>query len=163
MNCGRCRKRMGAYVDRAVLPTVRAEMDEHLATCASCRAEMEAVEKLGDVLRAGSPPGPIPEGFAARVMARADGEEEARRRISWPWVQSWAWRETTAGPVRAAAAAVLVVGLAIGGLMGWDLSRARRGGGSPAGDAKEVAAYSLDYLGDAPDGSLAQVVLAMDK
>gem|GEM_PF-4211923 len=66
-------------------------------------------------------------------------------------------------PTRAAAAAVLWFGLALGAVMGWDVNRNGGNPLPPSGKPDALAAYNLDYLGDAPAGSLAQVVLALDR
>ncbi|MFW6106933.1 MAG: hypothetical protein ACOC8H_02110 [bacterium] len=65
-------------------------------------------------------------------------------------------------PMHAAAAAVLVIGLAVGLVMGWTTSPA---GQTPPAQATVQAdpldAYNLDYLGDAPSGSLADSYLTL--
>jgi hypothetical protein len=68
-----------------------------------------------------------------------------------------------AHPVRAAAAAVLVASLALGAVMGWDANRNGRSPSSVATQPDALAAYNLDYLAEAPAGSLAQVVMALDQ
>ena len=61
--------------------------------------------------------------------------------------------------MRAAAAAVLLIGLAAGTLMGWQTSQ--RAATSQTMAADPVATYGLDYLADAPEGSLAGVYLSL--
>jgi hypothetical protein len=65
--------------------------------------------------------------------------------------------------MHAAAAAVLVVGLAAGLAIGWAAQpAARQIAATPATAAVDpLAAYKLDYLNDAPDGSLAGTYLAL--
>ena len=162
MDCKRFEKHLNAYVDGAVPPALHATMQTHAASCPTCRREMELLTQLGAVLRAATPPPPIPEGFTRRVMARA-----ATRKTPVPlrlvaWLPSFAWWQEMTRP-RRAAAAVLVFGLALGAVMGWDLNRNGRNSLPPSGKPDALAAYNLDYLGDAPAGSLAQVVMALDK
>jgi hypothetical protein len=65
--------------------------------------------------------------------------------------------------MRAAAAAMLVVGLLAGLAMGWNTVQAPAAKPSaqaaPQGDP--LAGYNLDYLGDAPSGSLADGYMAL--
>ncbi len=58
---------------------------------------------------------------------------------------------------RIAAAAVLAFGLTVGSYMGWSAGRSM----APAAHVDPLNAYNLDYLGDAPDGSLARSYLAL--
>ena len=163
IDCKRFKKCLHAYVDGAVPPSLLTAMETHIAACPTCRREMELLTQLGAVLRAATPPPQIPEGFTRRVMARA-----ATRKTPVPlrlvtWLPSFVWWQEMARPRRAAAAAVLVFGLALGAVMGWDLNRNGRNPLPPSGKPDALAAYNLDYLGDAPAGSLAQVVMALDK
>jgi len=65
-------------------------------------------------------------------------------------------------PMRAAAAAVLVIGLGTGALIGWNTWQAPAAPPTQAvSQVDPLAPYSLDYLTDAPDGSLAQSYLAL--
>src|SRR5690242_16437290 len=41
MNCDRAGELLGAYVRDELLPSTRAEVQEHLARCASCRADLD--------------------------------------------------------------------------------------------------------------------------
>jgi len=163
MDCKRFVKHLHAYVDGAVTPALHAAMETHVASCLACRREMESLTQLGAVLRAAPPPPPIPEGFARRVMARAAAQKAPVPPRLVAWLSSIAWWQEMALPTRAAAAAVLWFGLALGAVMGWDVNRNGGNPLPPSGKPDALAAYNLDYLGDAPAGSLAQVVLALDR
>jgi NhaP-type Na+/H+ or K+/H+ antiporter len=66
--------------------------------------------------------------------------------------------------MHAAAAAVLVVGLAAGLALGWAARPATRQAQEDSQAmalTTALAAYNLDYLGDAPGGSLADSYLAL--
>jgi energy-converting hydrogenase Eha subunit F len=64
--------------------------------------------------------------------------------------------------MRAAAAAVLVIGLGTGALISWNTWQPRAAPPPQAvSQADPLAPYSVDYLTDAPDGSLAQSYLAL--
>ena len=64
--------------------------------------------------------------------------------------------------MHAAAAAVLVIGLAVGLVMGWTTLPASQAPSAQAAvQADPLEAYNLDYLGDAPSGSLADSYMAL--
>ncbi len=68
------------------------------------------------------------------------------------------------GAMNLAAAAVLVMGLAIGALMGrdtWQSPGVQSGGKSQMAQVEPTAIYNLDYLTDAPKGSLADAYLTL--
>lgn len=75
MDCAEVRENLVARADGELPPAVRAGVDAHLAACAACAAEHDALLSTGDVLaRLGGPPAP-PE-FAARVLAAVHAESE---------------------------------------------------------------------------------------
>jgi hypothetical protein len=105
---------LGAYVLGALPPDEVAAVEAHLATCAGCRAERDdllpAAGALGDLraLAPGRPAAaPAPDGLDARVLAGIDAEAARERRTAW------ARRAGLAAVAGAAAAAVLVAGLAV--------------------------------------------------
>jgi len=65
--------------------------------------------------------------------------------------------------MHAAAAAMLAVGLGVGLAIGWGARPAapQVSTSSAAAGGDPLAAYKLDYLSDAPDGSLAGTYLAL--
>ena len=75
------------------------------------------------------------------------------------------WRIIFKRPItKFAAAAVLVIGLAIGVLMGrdtWQSSGIQSVGKSQMAKVEPTAIYNLDYLTDAPKGSLANAYLTL--
>jgi anti-sigma factor RsiW len=162
-DCKRFAKRLDAYADGAVTTQLHAAMEAHVASCPACRRELESLAQIGGVLRAAPPPPPVPEGFALRVMARAAACGESAPKRTGSALPAFAWWRELARPARAAAAAVLVVGLALGAMMGWDMNRNGRIPQPTSGKSDALAAFNLDYLGDAPAGSLAQVVMALNK
>ena len=162
MDCTRFAEHINAYVDHAVPPEIRAAMQAHATSCPACRGEIEALVQLESVLHS-APEAPVPQGFAAHVMARAATQKAPRKLSVLAWAGLPGWWQELPGPARAAAAAILVVGLALGGVMGWDANRNGSNAAPPAAPADALAAYNLDYLAEAPAGSLAQVVLALNQ
>jgi anti-sigma factor RsiW len=163
MDCKLFKKRLHRYVDRALPPLVHAVMEAHAASCPACRREVESLTDLATVLHAADSTLPVPEGFARRVMARAVVRKVPARFSVFGWLSSQDWWTEIASPTRAAVAVVLVIGLSLGAVMGWDVNRNGRNALPPSGKSDALAAYNLDYLGDAPAGSLAQVVMALDR
>ncbi len=80
----RIKEALDLDVDGALAPDERAEVDVHLAECASCRAERDRLARLGD--RLASARVSAREGFAAEVMrALPPAAWEARTARSWRW------------------------------------------------------------------------------
>ena len=159
MWCNDVQDSLKAYIDGAMAPEQRKAVEAHLQSCADCRAALERIDRLAAVLLDAKPP-PVPAGFASRVMLAA---KSRKRATSVAARNPWQWWKSISMPMRAAAAAVLIVGVSIGLLMSW-------AGGPPiAGPAdREVTAaadpldaYNLDYLSDAPEGSIAEGYLAL--
>jgi DNA-binding transcriptional regulator YdaS (Cro superfamily) len=97
-------EQLSGYVDGTLGTDERAEVDAHLATCATCREEIELSTRAVTMLRE-LPEMPVPFGTTRPVMAEAGKERTSRTRPSWGSRTQWA-----AG---LAAAAVLVVVLAV--------------------------------------------------
>lgn len=134
----------------------RQPVEAHLAACAGCRAKLAEIDLLTAALSGTQAP-PVPSGFAARVMAAARQPQEAE------FIQGWnllRWWRVTSTPMHAATAAVLVLGLAIGIALGWTAAP-MRSPFSAETQADPLAVYQLDYLGEAPSGSLAESYLAL--
>jgi len=161
MDCKRFERNINAYVDGALSSTLHVAMQTHAASCPACRREMESLMQMGNVLHDAVPVPPVPEGFAGRVMARAAAIEASAPIRLVAWLPSFEWWQEMARPTRAAA--VLAVGLALGAIMGWDANRNGLNPPPVVAKADTMAAYNLDYLGDAPAGSLAQVVMTLDR
>ena len=68
------------YVNGTLEAAERAALDDHLAGCARCRAELAREEGLVAVLRAAEDVAPAPHpAQLARLMGRLDGEPRAER------------------------------------------------------------------------------------
>jgi hypothetical protein len=76
MNCDEVQARLSEYLEKSLPPGTIKDTEEHLASCARCRAEAES---LGDCMRriASLPEVDPPLGFTQRVMARVR-ESEAK-------------------------------------------------------------------------------------
>ena len=138
--------RLSEYLDDELPPGERVAFEEHLRGCPACRSTLEQLRavKVRAAGLAESRPGPqVWRGIAERIGAPEialddEGDElaarRARNRIRFPWVQAGL-----------AAAAVLVMGIAIGRMSNQParLPTARVGAPAPGtpmtGDAYRVA------------------------
>ena len=133
MSCETTRERLSAYVDGELPPDEAAETAEHLASCAACAREYEAMLKTVQTVREGLVRHHAPDVLRARVRAALRDEpataRTAVRRRDWgvPW---------------RAAAAALVVAVVSSGLT---LLAADRRPAEPA-VAEEVLASHIRSL-----------------
>ncbi len=135
---------------------IRRAVEAHLVDCVACRAVLADVDPLARPLAgAGAPP--VPAGFAFRVMAAARQSATTRSAAAW---NPLAWWRLASAPMHAAAAIVLVAGLAAGLVMGWASAPSAARAAAPA-QVDPLDPYSVDYLGEAPAGSLADSYLAL--
>jgi len=95
-----------ALVDGALPEGRRAEVEEHLAACAECRAERERLAAVGRVLSALPAPPEPPPGFEQRFYARLAREKASRPSLVERVLRSpWRWAAPVAGLGAAAAVA----------------------------------------------------------
>ncbi len=154
---------LAGYVDGALSEEERAEVDAHLATCRTCREEMElsarAVAALAEL-----PEEPVPLGVMNPVAA------EIRRRTAGPPPAPWWGKLQWAAGLAAAAALVAVVAVALPRLGEREESaglRAEAGGASPAeavpgADAALTGAVFLEIQPEADYGAEQLEALAND-
>ena len=159
MRCEDLQSRLETYAHGGMSPGEREAAAVHLRNCTDCSRALARIDSLAAVLAQAETP-PVPTGFSARVMATARSRQLATAAAGWNPVR-W-WRRVST-PMHAAAAAVLIVGLAAGAVMGWTARpstiQALATEAATQGDALD--AYNTDYLSDAPAGSLADSYLAL--
>ena len=95
------------YVDGVLSPADRAEIDEHLATCPSCRDQAEFERSVGPRLRALLSPEPRPE------LLQAVRRRIAAARTPRPWRL----------PVAAAFVGLVLWGRGASSFVAWELAR----------------------------------------
>lgn len=161
MRCRAVQEKLNLYAAGGLLPSVVGQMESHLQGCPACRKELAKLRRLETLLRTATTP-PVPEGFAARVLAEAKERASATvasrplaRRGALPsWERLGRWT---------GAAAALAVGLMLGVFMGhatWQAAAAQ----SPVAAAQPVdplAASSFEYLVEPGGDSLAQAYLQL--
>jgi anti-sigma factor RsiW len=155
--CSRVRNQLGAYLDGELSPKSRTLVERHLVRCRTCRTGLESLRRLERALQIAEVP-PAPAGLASQIMAKARERQssEKERNVIRLGSRPAAWRLWA---FRVAAAAVVAFGLAAGSYMGQSVSQTVTV--RMAAQADPLAAYNLDYLGDAPEGSLADSYLAL--
>jgi anti-sigma factor RsiW len=154
MRCQEVIANLDAYLVGELSPAMCAEVGLHVETCNDCQRALDRTRRLASLL-AETPVPPVPDHFAERVFARVKNRRVQKAR-TWS-IRTW-WLSISA-PMRAAAAAVLLVGAISGMIFGWSDSRVPL---DQAGQKDvELAGYGMDTLDDAPDGSLANSYLAL--
>lgn len=106
MNCKSCKKLMNQAAAHALDNDLWGQMEQHLASCQSCRGEW-GVTKLLDSVAYGARVPEVPPFLAARVMAAVSGEEQVGRRTP---VSGWGMLPWGARLAAVLGAVVLVVG-----------------------------------------------------
>ena len=120
----------GAYVLGAMAPDERARFESHLATCATCREEVDELRPAAEALPMASPPVLPPRELKDRIMAEVEREaallasagatadgapapppRPRRRGLSW----LSGWRLVPVGAVLIVAAVLAVAALSGGG------------------------------------------------
>ena len=156
-SCSRVQRQLGAYLDGELSPKNRMVVERHLVRCRPCRTALESLHRLERALQIAEVPS-APPSLAGQIMAKARERQSTEleqnvvrlgHRLATP--RPWAFK--------VAAAAVLVFGLAAGSYMGRSVSQTVTA--QTAVQADPLAVYNLDYLADAPAGSLADSYLAL--
>jgi len=157
MHCRTVQRKLNAYLDRELATPERARVDAHLGVCAKCSEALDRLVRVGAALEQLPAPPPVPDSLAERVRARARqrlARLRPQRVVVRPRPLFW--------PVMGvAAAAILVLGLGLGALMGWDTLRPCPAPAALVGQAGPDEVYSLDYLTEAPRGSVAEAYLSL--
>ncbi|MFW6028207.1 MAG: anti-sigma factor family protein [bacterium] len=156
MHCENVQKQLNRFAAGDLPVADREAVQAHLGECAACRAKLAEIDALAGVVTS-TPTPPIPPGFASRVMAAARKRQEAQPISVWNLLRWW---RLASAPMHAAAAAVLIIGLTVGVVLGWTSapSAARAETGA---EVDPVDVYQIDYLGEAPSGSLADSYLTL--
>lgn len=161
MRCSNVQQKLDLFATGELAPSVRERIEEHLESCAECRKGLARLRRFEDLVTA-SPAPPVPDGFAARVVARAKERQaivtRSGRTSRLPLQSRWKRVEFSAGT-----AVALVVGLLIGVFMGHGTWRPG-GGQSPTAanrPADPAGASGFEYLIEPGGDSLAQVYLGL--
>jgi anti-sigma factor RsiW len=91
MRCGRAQKLIVAAVDGELTPERRRELDDHVAGCAECGAELRATATLFGALGSLPQEAEVPalvEAATLRRMRLAAAEERERGGRRWAWLSA---------------------------------------------------------------------------
>ncbi len=162
MRCQAVRNKLDRFARQELAPRTFNRVEAHLRDCAACRRHLARQERLTKLLTGLPQPPALAEAFGDRLMAAARQRQAARRSVPGSlWRRRWSLPSAAVG-AKAAQAAALACGLVIGVLMGQQTWRSAHPSiPQPATPTDPVAVYQLDYLTDAPGGSLAQSFLSL--
>ncbi|MFH0963387.1 MAG: zf-HC2 domain-containing protein [Planctomycetota bacterium] len=133
MRCRKFQRNLWAYLDGEAPERLRLLMEEHVATCASCRREVELARKADGLLGAMEAPAPS-DGFVRDVMRKIAREPKARERVSW------------VVPVSRRALALATAAALVIAVVTFYLAGGRRPGAPPATTAEIEMLSDMDLL-----------------
>ncbi len=113
MTCRDVQRNLAAYFDGELGGAARLEIASHIDGCASCAAEVESLQALGDLLRgsvAPLPPAEVLAGLAPGVVSRisAEDRQSLRARLGVMF-EDWHWFAVGSGACSAAFVSALLV------------------------------------------------------
>jgi anti-sigma factor RsiW len=164
MRCKTVRNKLDRSIRQQLTPRARDRIEAHLSVCADCRRHFAAQERLAVLLTSQPKPPAVPDGFGDRLMAMARQRQAGRQAAPASlWRRRWLSPSASVGR-KAAQAVAIAGGLLIGVLMGQQTWRSAHSSiPQQAVQPDPVAVYELDYLTDAPGGSLVQSYLTLTK
>ena len=161
MRCRDVQRKLDLFATGELAHSMRERIEDHLESCAECREALAKLQRFEDLLTAPPAP-PVPDGFAARVVAQAKEQRAIVNRTGRmprrPLGSVWKRLEVSAG-----IAAALATGLLVGLFMGhetWQV--AAHHAQAPAAQAVDpLAASGFEYLVEPGGDSLAQAYLGL--
>jgi anti-sigma factor RsiW len=156
MGCRAIQRKLDRYAGGELGASARGVIAAHIRECDACRRELQQLHALRELFGSATVP-PLPEDFAARVVAAA--RERTARRGDWAArprrSAAERWRRLR---VVAQTVAALAVGLAAGAYLGFDTWRAGPGR-TPPGTADPLEGSAFRLFVDPGGDSLAQALL----
>ncbi len=132
-------ERIAAYALGCLDDEEAAQVSEHLAACATCRAELETYRAVVDRLALAAPEAEPPAAFKARLMHRIEPRGRPVRQARPSWWQSLAGLFRKAAPAWTAASLVLIIALIVTNVLLWQALRQR-----DAGEMRFIALAATD-------------------
>jgi anti-sigma factor RsiW len=155
MKCEEVQKKLNDYKSGSLPAEIYRVVQAHITECRECSTLLSKVDTLAGALTGAQEP-PIPTGFAFRVLAAARQRQKAETFAVWN-LKRW-WQLTP--QMHAAAAAVLIIGLSVGLVMGW-AAKPLVSQPSTVVQVDSLEAYQLASLGEESGGSLADSYLTL--
>ncbi len=158
MNCRTCQKYLAAYLDSELPHNDASRVSEHINSCLSCRERVHELEALASSLET-LPVQEVPNGLEYRIMTQAASEffdSPKRTAPYWPSnLFSCHWFD------QAATTAALVIGLFLGGMLGWSGYERNDSHSLSAATEQELDRVVTASMTAVPRGSIEAAVLAM--
>jgi anti-sigma factor RsiW len=123
---------MSLALDGLLDASAEREMQQHIATCPTCRAEWRAMQQVSDLFQQSPPVGP-PLGFAIRVDRQLAEPEKKRRQ------KTFGGLALLTGSLSLAGATVVAVVMIVAGVLAWHAFGAMPAVQEGAGAAAQVA------------------------
>ena len=153
MSCRKVKALLNRHLDGETSNEENEVIKSHLSECVLCREVLKRLCAVNRLLMQLPVPPEVPDGFANRVIARA----EQHYNLNLAVLQ---FRQSFSPALRVAAAVTLILGLGIGGLMSLNLTEAPTKQSKP--EKQEIMrTYGLDYFTETPEGSLADAYLTL--
>jgi anti-sigma factor RsiW len=159
MRCQVVQQKLDLYAGQGLAGPEREQVEVHLRSCPACQHALARQSRLQTLLQTCEVP-PVPEGFAARVLARAGTQPLVVARSS----PSRGFLPDVTGRKFGAALGMvgtMAAGLLIGLLLGHETWQSGRRGISESNQAKSMGAFGMDRLIDPGDDTLAQTYLQL--
>lgn len=161
MRCREVQQKLGSLGTREIASSVRERIEGHVRSCAECREAQARLRRFEDLLTAAPAP-PVPEGFAARVVARAKEQQVdvARSKPVRHLSLRAAW---TRFELAAGTAAALAAGVSFGVFLGYQTwqSAAQHSSTVATQSAELLASSGFDLLAESRGDSLAETYLQL--
>jgi anti-sigma factor RsiW len=161
MRCREVQQKLDLFSTQEIEHSVRERIIAHLESCQQCQQALARLRRIEDLLADWLAP-PVPEGFAARTVARAKERQtgapsrpplsRGRSRRAWERIR-----------MAAGTAAALAAGLILGMFMGyetWGAVGQRALDAAPRAD-DPVATSGFEYLVEPGGESLAQAYVQL--
>lgn len=163
MRCRAVRSKLDRLGRQELAPRMRDRVEAHLSKCADCRQHLARQERLAVLLTSAPEPPAVPEGFGDRLIAAASRRAERQAVPGSLWRPRWL-PSTASIKSKAVQAVAIAGGLLVGILMGQQTWRSAHAPIRPRTvEPDALSVYELDYLTDAPGGSLVQSYLSLTK
>lgn len=161
MRCSEVQQRLDLYATKELTHAVRERIEAHLESCDQCREALARVRRFENLLTAASAP-PVPDGFAARVVARAK-ERQAIVADTEPIPRVLLWSAWKRFEFSAGTAAALAAGLMLGVFLGHETwQTAAQHPPAPSTQSGDVlVASGFDLLADSRGDSLTEAYLQL--
>ena len=151
LNCRTVRKKLSAFEDREISSALRFRIEAHLAACSDCQQALADLHHLWRALEDAIPTQPQPD-FSHKIMRKINEQPKSR-------VFNWIRALDLMFPAPIALAAMVVLGLVVGGWMGRTAIEDNMIITAP--QRQSVTLEALDVFAPTPKGSLAQGYLLL--